>query len=287
MKNKISKVLFAAFLVVCLSVPALAAGLTRNRSTAIVLYDRNAPARYESNTQWDSYGGSSSTTYGAPNQGAALATEIIRKALLENGYKVVNANQLAAIRKAKASRLALEGNVEAIKKLSRQYGISQYVTGTVTVQKGVKNEFGLYTGGATITLNAYTSGGQYILAETATTKEVGYSEDEAAAKSVQSAAQQIATALTGESYGSGGVEGGCYVVVSGLRSFKAVQNVVNACRSVYGVTDAKAGEYYNGSSTIAVFGSFDMNELKNALAEKVPYSRITGADARSVYLQMY
>lgn len=278
--------ILAALLVLCLSIPAMA-GLARNKSSAIVLYDSTSGSRYSSETSWDEYGGSSQTSWGAPMKGAQLATEIIRKALLDNGYKVVNASQLAAIRKAKAARLALDGDVEAIKKLSRQYGIGQYITGSVSVHKPVRNEFGLYTGGAVITLNAYTSGGRYILAETAETKEVGYSEDEASSKSIQSAAQQIASALTGENYSQGGANGGCYVVVSGLRSFRGVQNVVNACRSVYGVTDAQAGDYYNGSSTIAVFGSFNMNELKNALLQKVQYSQITGADARSIYLQLY
>ncbi len=288
MKGKVLKVFGALLFVLALNVSAFAAGLAKNRSTAVVLHDNNAPARYESNTEWDRHGGSSSTTYGAPIKGASIATEVIRKALIGSGFKVVDEKRLASIRKQKAAQLALDDNIEAIKKLSSQYGIGQYVTGTVTVQRGARNEFGLYTGGATIALKAYSSSGKYILAETATTKEIGYTEDEAAVKSVQTAAQQIADALTGggQTASSGG-KGGCYVVVSGLRSFRAVQNVVSACRSVYGVTTAEAGEYSGGSSTIAVLGNFSMKELKDALSDKLPYSRITGTDAHSIYLEMY
>ena len=62
---------------------------------------------------------------------------------------------------------------------------------TAQLQAGwpVVNDFRLYTGTASIAIMVMSSGGQMIYADTVDGKQVGYTRDEAAQKSIEAAAK--------------------------------------------------------------------------------------------------
>ena len=126
---------------------------------------------------------------------AMSAQSIFLRELRAAGYKVVDEKTLNAMRKSAAGRLALEGNVDAIKKLSSQYGISTFVTAYIRAGSPVKNEFQLYTGTASIAVEA-RSGADMIFGDTASGKQVGYTPDEAKQKTVEAAASVAVKKMT-------------------------------------------------------------------------------------------
>lgn len=128
-------------------------------------------------------------TRGVSEQHAASVASILTRELIRSGYKVVDPDTLAAIRRNKAARLALDGNVDAIMKLGKQYGFSTMITADLEAGKPVRNEFDLYTGTSSIAIMVMSSGGQMIYADTVMGKQVGYTRDEAAQKSIEAAAK--------------------------------------------------------------------------------------------------
>ena len=126
---------------------------------------------------------------GPSDQHAASVAAILTRELIAKGYKVVDPDTLAAIRRNKAAALALDGNVDAIMKLSSQYGFSTMVTAELKAGRPVLNEFQLYTGTSSIAIMVMSSGGQMIYADTVMGKQVGYTPDEAAQKSIEAAAK--------------------------------------------------------------------------------------------------
>ncbi len=125
---------------------------------------------------------------GISPQHTAQATSVFTRQLIAKGYKVVDPKKLDAIRKSKAAALALDGNVDAIMKLGRQYGFSTMITAQVEAGKPVVNEFDLYTGTSSLAVMVTSSGGQQIYADTVMGKQVGYTPDEAQTKSLEAAA---------------------------------------------------------------------------------------------------
>ncbi|MDI9369831.1 MAG: hypothetical protein GX181_04075 [Synergistaceae bacterium] len=128
-------------------------------------------------------------TKGPSAQHTASVASILTSELIAKGHKVVDPKRLEQIRRNKAAALALEGNVDAIMKLSKQYGFSTMITARLQAGKPVLNEFQLYTGTSSIAVMATTSGGQVIYADTVMGKQVGYTPDEAAQKSIEAAAK--------------------------------------------------------------------------------------------------
>lgn len=126
---------------------------------------------------------------GSSEQHAASVASILTRELVANGYKVVDPDTLSAIRRNKAARLALDGNVDAIMKLGKQYGFSTMITAQLEAGRPVVNEFDLYTGTSSIAIMVMSSGGQMIYADTVMGKQVGYTRDEAAQKSIEAAAK--------------------------------------------------------------------------------------------------
>jgi hypothetical protein len=123
--------------------------------------------------------------------GAAVIRELVRR-----GYPVVDKDRLEALERSEAARLALEGDVEAIMALARKYGVSYYVRGTAEGHKPVVNEFGLYTGTVTISLQAYRArDGKYLFSDSIVGKEVGYTAQEASSKALIVASGRMAAAL--------------------------------------------------------------------------------------------
>jgi len=128
-------------------------------------------------------------TKGPSVQHSAVVASILTRELLTKGHKVVDPKRLEAIRRSKAAVLALEGNVDAIIKLSKQYGFSTMITAQLQAGKPVLNEFQLYTGTSSLAIMVMSSGGQMIYADTVMGKQVGYTPDEAAQKSIEAAAK--------------------------------------------------------------------------------------------------
>lgn len=128
-------------------------------------------------------------TKGPSAQHAASVAAILTRELIANGYKVVDPGTLEKIRRSKAAEAALLGDVNAIMNLGRQYGFSTMVTATLEAGMPVINEFQLYTGTSSLAIMAMSSGGQMVYADTVSGKQVGYTPDEAAQKSIESAAK--------------------------------------------------------------------------------------------------
>jgi hypothetical protein len=124
------------------------------------------------------------------------AFSIMIQELTAKGYKIVDRDKLAQIRKSKAAQYALEGNVDAIMKLSSQYGISTTVTVTVTAGEPVENEFKLQTGTASAAVKAISSGGVMLYGDTVSGKQVGYTPDEASQKALEAAVRAAADRMT-------------------------------------------------------------------------------------------
>jgi nucleoside diphosphate kinase len=133
---------------------------------------------------------------GPSEQHAESALSIMIQQLTAKGYKIVDQNKLAQIRRSKAAQYALEGNVDAIMKLSSQYGISTTVTVTVTAGRPVENEFKLLTGTASAAVRAVSSGGVMLYGDTISGKQVGYTPDEASQKALEAAVKTAADRMT-------------------------------------------------------------------------------------------
>ena len=133
---------------------------------------------------------------GSSPQHAESALSIMIQQLTAKGYKIVEQNKLAQMRRSKAAKYALEGNVDAIMKLSSQYGVSTTVTVTVTAGEPVENEFKLQTGTASAAVRAISSGGVMLYGDTVSGKQVGYTSDEASRKALEAAIMTAADRMT-------------------------------------------------------------------------------------------
>jgi len=133
---------------------------------------------------------------GAEPQHIASTESIMVQQLIANGYKIVDEKKMAQIRRNKAARLALEGNVDAIMKLSSQYGISTVITARAQAGQPIVNEFKLYTGTASMAVMATASNGTRLYADTVSGKQVGYTPDEAAQKSLEAAVKLAVEKMT-------------------------------------------------------------------------------------------
>ncbi|WP_347712477.1 hypothetical protein [uncultured Fretibacterium sp.] len=132
----------------------------------------------------------------ASPQEAAQTASVFTRQLLAKGYKVVDPKKLEAIRRSKAAALALDGNVDAIMKLGRQYGFSTMITAQVEAGSPVLNEFQLYTGTSSVAVMVTASNGSQIYADTVAGKQVGYTPSEAKQKSLEAAAALAVKRMT-------------------------------------------------------------------------------------------
>ena len=121
-----------------------------------------------------------------------FVTNVIINRLLGNGYKIVDRKALERIRRDKATVLALEGNVEAIMKLSSQYGYSTLLTVQVGEIQSWRDDFGFYGAIASIMAKAMASNGSIIYADEAESKEVGHRKTEVIQSAVRAASQLAA-----------------------------------------------------------------------------------------------
>lgn len=130
---------------------------------------------------------------GSDAQHVMTAEASIIEMLVSRGYRVVDEAKMKKIRaaaaKAKAARLALEGNVEGILKINSGYSAAATIVARVQAGKPVVNEFELYTCTSSAAIMAVTSRGTKLGGKTAQGKQVGYTEDEAQQKAIDAAVQ--------------------------------------------------------------------------------------------------
>jgi hypothetical protein len=126
----------------------------------------------------------------------ASVAALVSQRLVAKGYKVVDEKKLAAIRQSKVALAALNGDVDAIIRLSSQYGVGTTITLNAQAGAPVRNEFNLMTGTASVAVMAITSGGNIVYSDTVQGKQVGYTPDEAAQKAIEAAALQAVDRMT-------------------------------------------------------------------------------------------
>ena len=130
----------------------------------------------------------------------SAAEAIMIQQLVANGYKVVDEKKMQQIRKdqaaGRAARLALEGNVEAIMKISSKYSAGVVIAVRVDAGEPVENEFKLLTGTASASVVATSSGGARLYGDTVSGKQVGYTQDEASQKAVEAAIRGAVNNMT-------------------------------------------------------------------------------------------
>ncbi len=126
-------------------------------------------------------------------QHIATAEAIIIDTLVYNGYRVVDEAKMRRIKlaaaKAKAARLAMQGNLAAILKINASYSVAATVIARVRAGEPILNEFSLYTGTSSAAIIAVTSRGVKLGGRTAQGKQVGYTPDEAQQKAIEQAVQ--------------------------------------------------------------------------------------------------
>ena len=136
--------------------------------------------------------------YGPDPQHVAIADAMIVDELVNHGYRVVDEARIQKIRaaaaRAKADQLAMQGNFGAIMKISAGYKASATVVANVRADIPRLNRAKLYTGTASVTLTAVTSGGIRLGGKTNNMDEgkkgVGYTPGEAMRKAIASAVQE-------------------------------------------------------------------------------------------------
>jgi hypothetical protein len=136
---------------------------------------------------------------GPSTQHNKSAEAIVNRQLLAKGYKVVSPKQWDAIQKAiradRVARLALQGDVESILKLSRAQQATMIVI-QVEADTPRLNEFKLYTGTASFAVTVGAPNGHVIYADTTMGKQVGYTTGEALQKAIESAATKAVKGMT-------------------------------------------------------------------------------------------
>lgn len=132
---------------------------------------------------------------------ADIVENAVIQELISHGYKVVDEAKKKQIHRAAAQKKAdvayLNGDVDALMKISFSYGVATTVMVKFRVDNPAENEFKMYTGTSSATFNAKDSKGNYSYAsrKTIMAKQVGYSEDEARTKSIDFAAGMVSDEL--------------------------------------------------------------------------------------------
>ena len=115
---------------------------------------------------------------GDDDQHVRITETKIIDSLINHGYRVVDEKKMRAARaaavKAQAYRLAMQGNYNAIFKLNASYSVAATVLARVQAGQAVQNQFGLYTGTASVSLIAVTSRGTKLGGRTATSKQISF-----------------------------------------------------------------------------------------------------------------
>ncbi len=213
---------------------SIAFAITRNQRIAVIIY------------QGYSFGYNSTI-------GSAEARII--EILMNAGFKVVDKNQINRIRRSKAAILALKGDVDGIMKLGSLYRIDVFLKGRAVMHRARQNEFGLYTGTASISAKAYrTKDGRFIFAKSFVSKAIGYTRGEARSKALLKAATMLGKYLVGlvPAGGSSRRLHKYILRVSGIESFSQVNEIVDRLQHIPSVRKVVVADYSSGNAKIYV-----------------------------------
>lgn len=208
----------------------------------------------------------------ASAQYSRSAEAILINGLIQGGYKAVDQKQLESIRKNKAAVLALDGDVDAILKLSQTFGFNVLVSGRATVHAPVKNEFGLFTATAVVAITACRGAdGRQLFADTASAKEIGYTGNEAGQKALESAAREAARMMIeGGSSGAGGTSSAqtqfFEIEVTGIRSFAEAHSIVELC-SRAGCQNSSLSRFSGGKAVVKASWPGSADSLASAIVQ--------------------
>ena len=128
---------------------------------------------------------------GVDTMHVATTEAMIIQELVDHGYRVVDEQKMKRMKmaaaKAQAARYAFEGNIAALLKVNGHYSAAATVCAKVRAGRPVRNELGLLTGTATISLLAVTSRGTKLGGDMAQGKAIGYTFEEAQQNAINAA----------------------------------------------------------------------------------------------------
>ena len=133
---------------------------------------------------------------GISDQHNASVAALVSQRLTARGYRVVDERRMAAIRQSRIAEAALNGDVDAIIRLSRENNVGATITINAHA-RAERNPFGLWTGTASVAVMAMTSGGRMIYSDTVQGKAVTPTRHEAAQSAIEEAALQAVERMTG------------------------------------------------------------------------------------------
>jgi hypothetical protein len=113
---------------------------------------------------------------------------LVSQRLTARGYRVVDEGRMAAIRRNRIAIAALDGDIDAIIRLSSQFGVGTTITINAQSGQPVTNEFNLLTGSASVAVMAVTSRGNIVYSDTVQGRNVGYTPDETSQRAIEEAA---------------------------------------------------------------------------------------------------
>ena len=224
--------------------------------------------------------------------GVGAAETLITQTLIGNGYPVVNAAQVEKIKKDKRAELLAQGNKKAIRELGKIYDVKIFLVGRATLAEPMKNDFGTYTGTATVAVQAYsTSDAKYLFSDMASGKELGGTPDESSQKAIEAASRIIAANLLAGEGKAGGVAGGgaapataqeVQILITDVTNFQTVNAVLEAAQHLAGARGAAVTSYAGGVATLSVQYIGTPKDLMAGLSRQGLPVRFTGVSGNKI-----
>jgi len=224
--------------------------------------------------------------------GVGAAETMITQALIGNGYPVVNAAQVERIKRDRRAELLAQGDARAIRELGKTYDVRIFLVGRATLAEALKNDFGTYTGTATVAVQAYSAtDGKYLFSDMASGKELGGTPDEAAQRALEAASRVVATNLIAGEGKAGGVSGGgaapasaqeFQVLITDVRDFNVPNRVLEAIQHLAGARGAAIVSYAGGVATISVQYIGTAQDLSAGIARQSLPIRLTGVSGNRI-----
>jgi hypothetical protein len=200
---------------------------------------------------------------GQPSESRTVETELARQ-LLDKGYKVVDADQLAEIQNQEAVLKALKGDAAQAAELGRRFGAEISIVGTATARRqtggtGEASEVNplgdmeMISYRGRLNLKAVkASSGQVVLAESRDAGGLDITSENAAVRCFASMSEAVGEKLA-LNLAKALFEGAeVQVAVSGVPSFDALQNVMKAVRSADGVRNVVTRSYAGEDAVLDV-----------------------------------
>jgi len=190
---------------------------------------------------------------GQPSRAKTVETALAKQ-LLEKGYKVVDADQLAEIARQEDVVRAVRGDAEAAAELGRRFGAEVALVGTASAKFFTDQGLaGMIAYRGVLALKAVkTSSGQMVLADTREGSGMELSREMAAVRCLSGMAD-VSGADFAEKLAPALWEGAeLQYAVAGVRDFDALQALIKAVRAVDGVSSVTARTFAAGEAVLDV-----------------------------------